>query len=79
MLRHAKSDLTNWKVSKNRKPLIILGAQQVGKMVFNEKYRPKFSLILSGRPPSESANANGVTTNVQLPLYLAHRAWKYTD
>ena len=47
--------------------------------VFNEKYRPKFSLILSGRPPSESANANDVTTNVQLPLYLAHRAWKYTD
>jgi len=45
--------------------------------VFNEKYKPKYSVILSGRSFAESRNANGATTNVQLPLYLADRAWAY--
>lgn len=45
--------------------------------VFNEKYKPKYSIVLSGRPFKESPNANGVTTNVQCPLYLADRTWSY--
>ena len=47
--------------------------------VFNEKYKPQYSVVVSGRPFEESRNSNGVTTNVQLPLYLSDRAWSYAD
>ena len=47
--------------------------------VFNEKYKPQYSVVVSGRPFEESRNSNGVTTNAQLPLYLSDRAWSYAD
>lgn len=42
---------------------------------FIEKYKPETSIIVSGRPFAESLHPNGHTINVNLPLYLAGRAW----
>ena len=53
--RHIEKHLTNWKESKNRKPLILRGARQVGKTTlikeFSETY--KKSILLNLEKPSE--------------------------
>ncbi len=42
---------------------------------FIDKYKPETSIVISGRPFSEARHPNGHTLNVNLPLYLARRAW----
>jgi len=44
---------------------------------FISKYSPEFGIVLSGRPLSQSVRGVGVTTQVQIPLYLAELAWRY--
>jgi len=38
MYRYKINELEKWKVSSNRKPLIILGARQVGKTWFIQEF-----------------------------------------
>ena len=49
MERKAMNDLIKWKNSKNRKPLLLYGARQVGKTYlvkeFGEKYYKNFAYI----------------------------------
>jgi predicted AAA+ superfamily ATPase len=40
---------------------------------FIERYQPEKSIVVSGRPFSQSLHRNGITTNINLPLYLADR------
>ena len=42
MKRYAMNDLQNWKESKRRKPLVLLGARQVGKTWILEKFGKSF-------------------------------------
>ena len=44
---------------------------------FVAKYKPATSIVVSGRPPSTSTHANGVTTTINLPLYLASQVKDY--
>ena len=42
MKRYAMNDLQNWKESKRRKPLVLLGARQVGKTWILEEFGKSF-------------------------------------
>ena len=42
MQRNAMKDLINWKNKKNRKPLLLYGARQVGKTYLVKEFGEKF-------------------------------------
>ncbi|MBR5006018.1 MAG: AAA family ATPase, partial [Clostridia bacterium] len=42
MERYAMNDLLKWKKSKRRKPLVVLGARQVGKTWILEEFGKSF-------------------------------------
>ena len=44
---------------------------------FIDKYNPGTSIVISGRPIAKSTHANGVTHNVNLPLYLTSKVSDY--
>jgi predicted AAA+ superfamily ATPase len=46
---------------------------------FVDKYQPHTSIVISSRPILEMPHTNGKTINVNLPLFLAERVWKYVN
>ena len=62
MRRKIYEELLIWKSKKDKKPLLVLGARQVGK-TYIEKFNPKYSIRISTK---NFGFVNGIKS---VPLY----------
>ncbi|KAA2215784.1 ATP-binding protein [Maribacter flavus] len=74
--RHAMKSLEDWKTRKNRKPLVLRGARQVGKTTLVQEFGKSFDVLISLNLEKSRDKAfftqYGEVPTIMEALYLAH-------